>query len=257
MQVNATTACLPGTAYLSAVRSLLEGIEEPALGRIRTDHMQLCPQNAGVLDERMCEQLRQLAPNTTLRLHANAAVFRQRMICDASTYSPETHFYYEALADRSKRLGATGYSLHAGRQRHATREQMLETVKRLNDLFGIPVGVEGLYPNRRDPQLIDCWADYAWLLEQDIPFAIDLSHLKIVARAERYWDFDIVRSLLSSQRCIEVHVSDNDGLRDSHSVLTHDQDWTFATANIHPGSVVFTEGNQFRQAHSHTTKERA
>lgn len=243
--ICATTANFPGIFTARALARLVEGISEPQWGPLSVAHVQICPQNPQVLTESVCEQLRSDFPQMQLRLHANARVWDRHQLLDAATFSPETRPYYEALADRSRRLGANAYSLHAGVQAHATRAQLFDRMHALQDVFGdIRVAVEGLYPRARDPQLMSTWADYAALLETDLHWAMDLSHLQIVARHEGHWDWDVARALLASPQCLEVHVSDNDGRKDAHALMLHTPAWVDLLDGIHPDAVCFSEGDQ-------------
>jgi len=254
LHVNATTAMFPGTSVRDALARIAAGAREPLLGDIATNHVQLCPQNVGYLSERECESLAAAYPKMHLRLHANARVLPSHRMLDASTLSDETRPYFDALADRSRRLGAKAYSLHAGHQAHSSLTKMLDAARRLQEHFGdIVVAVEGLYPNRRHPQLMDCWADYETVWRAGVPMAIDLSHLKIVADAERSCDHGLVRDLLSAATTVEVHLSDNDGRSDQHQVLSETPWWWSCTDAIHENAVVFTEGNQLRAHEAHQT----
>lgn len=247
LTVHATTAMFPGTGVRDALRRITAGAAEPLLGAVSAAHAQLCPQNMGTLTEAVCEQLRADFPHTHLRLHANARVLPMHYLLDASTYSGETRFYYEALADRSRRLGARAYSLHAGRRANATLAQMVDNVARIQELFGeIAVAVEGLYPNEASPQLMDSWSHYEQVMRAGVPMAVDVSHIKIVAAHESSRDSSLLTELLACPDTIEVHLSDNDAKSDRHDMLSSAPWWWEYREAIHGGAVVFTEGNQLR-----------
>lgn len=252
--VNAATACYPGLSVKTAIEHILAGAEEPMIGRLSSKHIQCCPQNLGHLNESVCEELRESFPNSHLRLHANARVLTHHVRYDASTFRDDTRHYYEALADRSRRLGATAYSLHAGFQRNCTLEQMIDNVRRVQDIFGdVQVAVEGLYQNKVNPQLMDTWDAYQAVMDAGIPMAIDLSHLKIVARAEGSTDEGLLRDLVAAPQTIEVHLSDNNGLADHHDILRREPFWWPLLPAINPAAVVFSEGNQLRQRRAHSS----
>lgn len=245
LTVHAATACFPGQPVRAAVDAIYQGAVEPLLGQLSATNIQLCPQNGGHLDETECEALREAYPDTQFRLHANARVLERHVRYDASTFSEATKGYYVALADRSRRLGATAYTLHAGYQRNCSFAQMLDNVRRIQDLFGdIRVGLEGLYPNQRLPQLMDTWDDYEAVLNAGIPLAIDLSHMVIVERAEASCDTRLLSELLAAPQTIEVHLSDNDGHHDQHDILAKAPWWWGFLEHINPAAVVFSEGNQ-------------
>ena len=248
--IHASTAMFPGFTVRAALDEIVAGVVEPLYGRASTAHVQLCPQNLGQLDERTCEALAADYPDTQMRLHANARVEARHRLLDASTFGAETHAYYAALADRSRRLKAPAYSLHAGFVDNCDLGTMIDNVRRLQDLFGpgCVVAVEGLYPNAHRPQLMDTWQAYEQVMRAGLPVAIDLSHLNIVARRQRTRDTGLVRELLSGPQTVEIHVSANDGGRDAHDVLTDAPWWWSCLQAAGPNAVVFSEGNQVREA---------
>ena len=245
MEVCAATAQLPGASLPEACQRLSQGVEE-AFGGVSTRHIQLCPQTRSALDEEMVDLLRQRFPETRFRLHANLPLSSGRPPrLDASTVSAQTWPYYQRLAALSRRLGAPLYSLHAGRRRNCSLERLKDNLAALSQLFETPVAVEGMYPTSDDAFLLSTAEGYRWMLEQGMDYALDLSHLHILAQASGGLDPGLVRALLSSPRCREVHLSSNDGRRDQHrplrdlsvwwwSLLMETRPWTHAT--------LFTEG---------------
>ena len=251
--VNAATACFPGMTVKAAIEQILLGASEPMIGTLAATHIQCCPQNLGHLSESACEDLRASFPQSTLRLHANARVLPHHVRYDASTFSDDTRHYYLALADRSRRIGASAYSLHAGYQRNCSLPQMIDNVRRIQDIFGeVQVAVEGLYPNAVNPQLMDTWDAYQAVLDSGTPLAIDLSHTKIVARAAGSTDEGLLRDLLASPTTIEVHLSENNGVADHHDILRREPFWWHLLPCISANAVVFSEGNQLRHRRTHS-----
>lgn len=258
LSVNAASACLPGRPIIEAVTRITEGIAEPLWGPLARDHVQLCPQHPGRIDETTVDQLMQLAPKTRFRLHANVFGGARRVIYDASTFdTPEHRQYFRDLAALSRRMKAPAYTLHAGYRTHATLEQMRDNVLAIQDLFGIPVGVEALYPTPardlavgRKPQLLATWSELEWLMGSGLDMAIDLSHIAIIAKAEGRRD-DLLADLLAHPRLLEIHVSDNDEVRDSHDVCSEATWWLplLRAAPVNARCVVFSEGNQNRMPH--------
>lgn len=241
-EVQGATACFPGVRFGEAVRRLVDGVEEPLLGRLGTAHVQLCPQNFGVLDEAAVERLRGDFPAVRFRLHANVRVLRQVYRFSASDFSQDTAFYFRRLAEISRALEAEAYTLHAGR-RHCTLGELRCKVQALEDLFGMPVGVEGHYPAPRNRWLLSDWDEYRWLLESGLRFVADLSHLHIVACATGRREERLVEELLACDRCIEIHVSANDGRRDLHRPMDRQPWWWPLLERRNPKAVVFSEGN--------------
>lgn len=242
--VCGTTACWAGLRYQEAVARLLEGTAEAALGVLQSREIQLCPQNFGVLDERELDELQALAPSARFRMHASVRVFSRHATFDASSSGADSEQYFARVAELSRHLGAPAYTLHAGERSRATRETIRSNVLRLQDRFGIPVGVEALYPAPGDRWLLSSWADYEWLLASELHYAIDLSHLAIVARHERRAALELASALVSNARVLEVHVSDNDGRADRHTTLARQPWWWPVLEDVHPDAVIFSEGNQ-------------
>jgi len=249
MTVNAATACFPGYTPEDALEALAAGVVEPLMGRLSVARVQLCPQNHGVLTEDRLERLCLAYPDTQFRLHANVRTVRGQPRWTAADVGPASTAYFQEVGRLSQLIGAEAYTLHAGHRASASLEQLEKNRRTLEDLMGIPVGIEGMYPVRRSTWLIDSWAEYRWLLEAGARFAVDLSHLKIVATHERQVDEGLVAALLASPNCLEVHVSDNDGRRDTHHVPGKPVWWMpllVAAVQENRNLVIFSEGNRLR-----------
>jgi sugar phosphate isomerase/epimerase len=147
-------------------------------------------------------------------------------------------------------LGADVYTLHAGTRAAGSLTSVRAAVLALEERLGIPVGVEAMYPDPKQTWLLSSWDEHRWLLESDICYALDLSHLNILARRSRWTDYGLTAALLTDPRCIEIHVSDNDGHSDRHAPLTR-QPWWWGcledAVKLNPGAVIFSEGNQLRR----------
>lgn len=251
MIVCATTAQFPGATIPFALDKITAGVSEGAWGNLSRAHIQLCPQNPTHLSEKMVEQLCAIYPLSQLRLHANARVLDQHVLWDVSTFTSETRHYYRALADRMLRLNTKVFSIHSGYLRNCASDEFWERLNRLRDDVdhytqgAVRVAVEGLYPCANRPQHIGSWNEYEKLLKDQIPFALDLSHLKIVAHYEKTWNHTLVMEMMSSPLCVEIHVSDNDGRSDRHSpVQSHPLWWEqLHSASLPSECVVFSEGN--------------
>lgn len=245
--INAASAVIPGSTHQRAMERLAEGLEDPILGRIATDEVQLCPQHAGRLAEEVVDLLMETHPDTRFRIHASPRISGiDHRIVHCSNAFDDGGAQMAATAALSRRMGARGYTLHAGETAHCTLDQALDSLLRLEDMFGCRVGVEGLYPSlgRADRWLLSRWSEHERLLERGCAFAIDLSHLHIVAKRERTQRPDLVRDLVSSPNCIEVHLSWNDGRADSHRPLdpANPPWWMAHLPEINPEAVVFYEG---------------
>ncbi|HNU11880.1 MAG TPA: hypothetical protein PKJ45_11050 [Rubrivivax sp.] len=246
--VQTSLACWPGFTHLQAARAAMQGASEPVLGSLRTDHVQLVPQCFDVLDESLAKALARAWPQTRFRLHANVRVLTRRRQADLCTFERDLD-WFEAAARVHRLLGACVYSAHAGLRRDATLAALFDNTRRCADLFDSPVAIEGQYPTTgADPHrfLLSTWSEYQSLLESGLPFALDLSHLNILAFRTGQRNETLVAEMLCSPACLEVHISDNDGRGDSHQVLRRKPWWWPLLSRIGPAAVVFSEGNHRR-----------
>ncbi len=229
-----------------AMRSA-DGLTDPVLGPIGISHVQICPQNGPMVVNRdMIDSLRSLYHQTRFRLHANARLLEAGAVqfdLGSVCKHPE---YHRALVDLLRFLGEP-YTLHAAIGSSLPLAAQFEWCARLSDEAGVPVGIEGLYPGV--PSSFTSWEDYASLLSSSVFYALDLSHLNIVREKTGEPPQDLLPALLSNPRCLEVHLSGNDGHRDSHAAL-EDADvwWLPFLSSVHPEAVVFYEG-RFRSVH--------
>ena len=247
LKVNVSLACFPGLRHEVAAKVAHEGVMsgslfEPGVGRLVCEHVQLVPQNMGCLTEDTALGLKELYPSTRFRLHANVRVLRQHVLADLSNFDDYGEWFAHA-ARVNTLLGSHGYSAHSGRRREATMGQVLENTRRAADLFGCPVSIEGQYPSHNDDYLVSSWEEYRQVLDSGVPFALDLSHLNIVAHRSRRREDSLVREMLASSACLEVHVSDNDGRGDQHRTCEQMPWWSALLESINPDAVIFSEGN--------------
>jgi len=250
MKVHVSLACWPGMRHEAAAALLHAPIEEPLFGRLSVAHVQLVPQSFGCLSEALADTLRESHPATRFRLHANVQVLPERRLADLSGFGHHGDWFAQA-ARISRRLGAPAYTAHAGPRAQATLPAMLEHARRCADLFACPVGVEGHYPVPGDGWLVSSWSEYRAVFESGVPYALDLSHLNILAAHSGRRESTLVAEMLACERCIEVHVSDNDGRGDRHQVCTRAPWWHPLLPHIHAHAVVFSEGNHRTTRNDH------
>lgn len=241
--INLSLAAFPGMGFVEAMLRAREGVSEPLLGSLSLEQVQLCPQNRGTLTEDVAEGLKAAYPETQFRLHANVRVLSRRLVMDLDRFCSNDP-YWVALARISQILGAPAYTAHAGLRTHATLDQVFDNTRRASDLMGCAVGIEGHYPTPRGIYLLDTWEDYITMLEADIPYALDLSHVNILAVQSGRMERQLVEELMASPNCIELHVSGNNGERDSHEVLDAAPWWWYLMGKLHPDCVIFSEGTQ-------------
>lgn len=249
MTPNVSLASYPGERHLNAAaRAIQTPPSEVMFGQLSTDHIQLVPQNFGIVDEDLVDELKSKYPHTQFRLHANVRVLQERLVADISSLDMYPQ-WFECAAHISKRLGAPAYSAHSGYREQATMSQMFENTRRITDMFECPVAIEGQYPTKTGEFLVNSWEEYREVFESGLPYALDLSHLNIVRHRTGRLELGLVQEMLSSPQCIEVHVSDNDGDGDHHQVCDKPTWWTPLLPYIQPNAIVFSEGNHIRRRH--------
>lgn len=246
LNVHVSLACWPGMRHDQAAQHLAGEVFEPLFGRLCTDHVQLVPQSFGVLTDAMVDDLKLAFPRVRFRLHANVRVLPEHHLADLSGFQTHSRWFRQA-ARISQRLAAPAYTAHAGLRRGANMTEMLDNARRCADLFGCVVGVEGQYPAEGDPWLVSNWPEYRQLFDSGVPYAIDLSHLHILACHSGIQDNALVHDMLACDRCIEVHVSANDGRGDWHQVCQRPPWWWPLLQHINPNAVIFSEGNHRRR----------
>ncbi|UEC01679.1 hypothetical protein [Burkholderia vietnamiensis] len=247
MKVHVSLACWPGLRHETAAARLHEPPVEPLFGTLCTSHVQLVPQNLGRLDEDLVDTLRVAHPGTHFRLHANVQVLDKRRIADLSGFDRHVDWFAQA-AHISQHLGAQVYTAHAGRRAESDLMGLFDNARRCADLFDCPVGIEGHYPTPGDTWLVSGWFEYRALFESGVPYALDLSHLNIVAHHSARLECSLVAEMLACERCLEVHVSTNDGMGDQHAVCDAPPWWLPLLRHVHRDAVVFSEGNHLATA---------
>lgn len=224
LSVHPASAVYPGFTHAQSVQLLHKQAFQAPWGSLDLGHIQLCPQHKGSVNEALIDQLCTLYPDTRFRLHANVRLMDQFGLFDAST--PWDHPIFTQWRGHLKTINdllqRPVYSWHAGRSRTATLQQAIDQTQRLQEYLQAPCAIEGLYPSR-EGWLMSCIADYAYVFEHsDVYYALDLSHWKICVMQQvpsDHWHFDLLQRMLLSERCLEVHVSDNDGIHDAHQKM--------------------------------------
>lgn len=250
-EINISMAAFPGLRHHLAVDQALRAarsgrLREPAFGALSTRHIQLVPQNMGRLDESLAAALCEAYPDVQFRLHANVRLLDRHRIADLSSYAQHADWFAQA-ARVHRVLGAKAYTAHSGSRALTSIDDMLDNARRCADLFGCPVGVEGQYPTDNDSLLVSSWREYEYVMRSGVPYAVDLSHLTILACKSGNREDALVREMLASPACIEVHLSDNDGRGDQHQICDEQTWWMPLLPHINPGAVVFSEGNHLRR----------
>lgn len=219
----------------------MAGVAFPVLGTLRSEEAQLCPQNHGRLTPERVMALRDAFPGVSFRLHANVQVLDRRVVQDVADFDPDAP-YWRALKEVNDALGAPVYTAHAGLRKSCSMLQLIEKVRALQDFLQAPVGVEGHYPAKGNPYLMNSWAEWDQVLRSDVPFVVDVSHAAIIAHWTRCAAGSLVREMLSSDRCLEVHLSGNNGVADQHRDVTGAEWWWPLLSSANDKAVFFYEG---------------
>jgi hypothetical protein len=249
MRANISLAAFPGLRHADAASlACRANHSEPLIGLLCTDHIQFVPQNFGVLTHDLASDIVSSFPGSRFRLHANVRVLRETVPYDLSSFN-RFPAHWKQAAHISRNINASAYSAHAGTRAEASFAGVIESARRAADLFNCPVAVEGHYPSRRegDKYNVSTWGEHRSLFESSVPYALDLSHLNIVATQTRSIDLCLVKEMLASDFCIEIHLSDNDGSGDQHQTLSTQPWWWNLRDGFNPNAVVFSEGNQKRK----------
>lgn len=249
MIINAVSACWSSYSYQDAIRLIHEGTVEPVFGKLAHEHVQLCPQHSQYLSEEVIDELMLDYPETQFRLHSDVRLVNKRGVTiDLIDFNEDTLWYFKTLAKFSKQMGAKLYSLHAGVRGDKTMNDLFEKCNQLREIFDCDIAIEGHYPFKNGKYLVSSWKEYEELFKSGLPYALDLSHLNIVAHREG-WQYDLTQEMLSSPQCREVHLSFNDGIMDSHYISQehHQKEWEIWKSMVekaHKNAVIFSEGNQ-------------
>lgn len=249
MKINAVSACWSSLPYDMAIQNIFDGTIEPILGQLSSEHVQLCPQHPDFISNELLSRLQENFPNIQFRLHSDVRLVNKRGVTiDLVDFNSETKWYFETLANFSKSLNAPLYSLHAGNRNSEKLEDLFNKAHRLQEIFDCPIAVEGHYPFSNNKYFINSWNEYESLFNSGLNYALDLSHLNIVARREG-WQYDLTKEMLTSPKCKEIHISFNEGHLDNHMIATEDQTplWTIWKNIIEQSQTtadIFSEGNQ-------------
>ena len=243
IELQPTTAMFPGLMIHKAMEAIDELRKEyMQLGR---QCVQICPQSYGVFTEDTARNLAQRYPDVAFQLHSNVRISLGKQPVHANSRGAWAEQYLKEYDQLSKVLGASVYSLHAGERKESSLEEMFDIVREWNSRYRTTIAVEGMYPDRRQRYLLSSWDEYARLLEANIPFAIDVSHLNIVAHIEGRRELELTAELLRHANCMEIHVSSNRGRADSHRPIPDiEREWWYpALLQKNRSAWIFAEEN--------------
>lgn len=187
---------LPGLRHEAAVELAHSRIHEEALfGHLATDHLQLVPQNHGWMTEELCHTLRQAYPNTAFRLHANVRVLREYVVADLSGFDlPARVVRARSRAEQNPRcdgvhgtcrVRADVHGRDAG-QRTACRGPVRVRGRRGGDVSDPGRHLHGVHVER-----------VQGTIRVGRFYALDLSHLNILAKATGRQEQTLVTEMLA------------------------------------------------------------
>lgn len=230
IKINPTTAMFPGASHIVSTARASMVTNQFQDTNFDLNSIQLCPQTCVSLTEELAIELAERFTNTKFFLHANIKLNSLFEVFDASVdlKSPKIKSYAKKLKTIIHALGGNGYSWHAASARGnvISFEKACENTKRLQDMLGVDVSIEGLYPSQYEWPVASV-DDYEKLLNADVNFALDVSHLYICNCQDRVVEMALIEELVKSTRCAEVHLSKNDGKRDMHAKFESGEDLPF------------------------------
>lgn len=176
--------------------------------------------------------------------------------------------YFERLTDWLVTMDITAYSVHAGSltpsdEPRAAYARFLQNVKQLEQLCSarsIRLGVETMYPPQEDSTsqyLLQNTAQVKQLL-QDLPqleLVVDMAHLNIWKKETIPKKLQLLELACDSEalpptadRLLEIHISDNDSKRDSHTAITERTWWVPYAATFPTNIPIVLESRMNRQS---------
>ena len=258
-EIHQTTAQYSNFPVLEAIETMTNDAKE-GFGLYSYKHLQLCPQTPDVYCESLLSSIHKRLPDTQLRLHANIRVSTARKVIDVSNYGVHTRDYFKRISDLSRYISAPTYSAHSGR-RNASLAKLFHQWEQIQLMFDCPVLIEGMYPSQKEDYFINSWNEYVQLMHSGCPYALDLSHLNIVAKHEGKRP-QTVYDLVCHPNCLEIHLSHNNGNTDAHRSLsaTHwknvwwKESWLSGLKHRSSLPVHFSEGMLHARSHKYNRK---
>jgi len=166
--------------------------------------------------------------------------------------------YFARLTDWLARMGISAYSVHAGRYARTTDPEFAnacfwEHVGQLGEMCrdrGIRLGVETMYPASSEEThqyLLQNAIQVKQFLHDvpDVDLVVDMAHLNLWRSATVADQLQVLQ--LAPHRVLEIHISDNDGDRDTHTTIS-DRTWWLPYTAMFPAHVpIVLESRMNRQ----------
>lgn len=244
------SACFPGYPLETSVGLIYsKKPKEYFIENWDLSHIQLCPQHIGFITDKSANELKLKYPKTNFRLHANTRLFPKLKQFDAGSNIQDEADYILKLKTISNTLKSKSYSYHAPTSEMFNWQEIRNNVLFLQDYLQIPVAIEGLYPMKKTTYWDDSFSVYETFFNSDISFALDLSHLNIayskMCKNKQKEFSELAIKMINSPKCLEIHISSNDGTHDEHKTI-NSEEWWFNVLNKleNTNTVIFCESKQ-------------
>ncbi len=127
-------------------------------------------------------------------------------------FKPETWSIYADFIQQNQHVVAV--SIHAPRRWECSRSELERSLLDLQQVLQVPVAVEVM-------PTVDYWCSSLNSLV-DFPLLLDVSHVLIWQQGNWQETEDICGDLLRSHQVIEIHLSHNQGIADTHDLIPVD-----------------------------------
>ena len=179
--------------------------------------------------------------NINFLLHNYFPPPKKDFVLNFADTSIKTRDFIKSSVDYIKSLGISYYSVHAGFKKNYDidneilingkssfdQSNIFENIDWFYEFFNIKLALENLYPNNRNDTCFMSHIDeIVEFLEKDkrIFLLLDLGHLKISAMYYKFDYMEAINILFSryANRILEIHLSENNGIEDSHNIIEKD-----------------------------------
>jgi hypothetical protein len=150
-------------------------------------------------------------PNIPLILH-DSCLYEKNYRQLLKLSKPETWSVYADFIQQNQHVMAV--SIHAPRRWECNRSELEHSLLALQQVLQVPVAIEVM-------PTVDYWCSSLDSLV-DFPLLLDVSHILIWQQGNDRATEDTCRELLKSCKIIEIHLSHNQGIADTHDLIPVD-----------------------------------
>lgn len=125
--INISLASYPMNSVMGAMERASQLKELPFIGEVNVQRVQICPQNAGRIDESLIDELKLHYPLTEFRFHANVWIMERLRVVDLINDDKD---YWARLCELNRYLGAPAYVAHPGFKKRWLPEGSFQKDKR-------------------------------------------------------------------------------------------------------------------------------